>query len=98
MRRQNERIKLRGNRFKIIMAVTIAAAACAFAFGAFMALKTTEKLPSSTTPEVPLPSPVQSTTTTPVRKPKSVVSPSAKPRTLPPPNTQNQQDHHEDRD
>lgn len=99
MRRQNERIKLRGNRFKVIIAVTIAAATCAFAFGAFMALQTTEKSPSpSTTPEAPLPPPVKPTAATPARKPKIVPSASAKPRTLPPPNTQNKQDPNEDRD
>lgn len=79
------------------MAVTIAAAACAFAFGAFMALQTTKKPPASITPEVPIPSPVEPTAATPVRKPKSVVSPSAT-RILPPPNTQNQQNSNEDRD
>ncbi|MGB5959921.1 MAG: hypothetical protein WBG73_04615 [Coleofasciculaceae cyanobacterium] len=97
MRRQNERIKLKGNRFKVIIAVTIAASACAFAFGAFMALQTTEKRLDSTTPETPIPSPVEPTAATPVRKPKSVPSASAT-RSLPPPNTQNQQDPYEDRD
>lgn len=80
------------------MAVTIAAAACAFAFGAFMALQTTKKPPASITPEVPSPPPVKPTAATPVRKPKSVPSASAKPRILPPPNTQNQQNSNEDRD
>lgn len=99
MKRQNERIKLRGNQFKVILAVTFVATAGAFAFGAFIALKTSEKSPpASTTPEVPLPPPVEPTAATPARKPKTTPSASVKPRTLPPPNTQNKQDPNEDRD
>jgi hypothetical protein len=102
MRRQHERVKLRGKRFKVIVAITFAASACAFAFGAFLASQTSEKLPSpSTTPEVPLPPPVKPTASyqaTPAKKPRVLLSPATKPRTLPPPNTQNKKDPNEDRD
>ncbi len=81
------------------MAVTIASSACAFAFGAFMALQTSEKLPPPTTSEVASPSPVKpKPAATPARKPKTVQSLPAKPQTLPPPNTQNKKDPNEDRD
>lgn len=87
MKRDN-RVKFRGNRFKVIAVLTFAMTVFAFVCGAFLALQTSEKSsPSPPPPETPKPA------STPVRQPKRLPPP-----TLPPPNTQNNKDPKEDRD
>lgn len=95
--RRNARIKFQGNRL-IIAAATFVMTVFAFLSGAFLALQNSQS-PPSTMPKDPVASPSSppkpaSTT----RQPKKLQAPVAKPRTLPPPNSQNKKDPNEDRD